>query len=105
MSVFPHDGLHERRLRLHHEQCVSGTLYVGVTADLAARIYQHRIGEGSTFCREHGLTRLVYAEQHERIDAAIAREKMLKAWKRAWKINLIEKANPGWRDLYEEIIA
>jgi putative endonuclease len=84
---------------------VSGTLYVGVTADLAARVYQHRIGEGSAFSREHGLTKLVYAEPHDRIENAIAREKALKNWKRAWKINLIEKANPGWRDLYEEIIA
>ena len=81
-----------------------GTLYVGVTSDLAARIYQHRMGKGSECCREHGLTRLVYAEAHEEIYAAITREKAIKAWKRGWKINLIENANPGWRDLYDEII-
>ena len=78
----------------------SGTLYIGVTADLAARIMQHRDGTGSDFCREHGLSRLVYMEQHERIEDAIAREKALKAWKRSWKLNLIGKSNPDWDDLF-----
>lgn len=83
----------------------SGTLYVGVTSDLATRIYQHRNGLGSIFCRRHGLTRLVYAERHESIGEAITREKAIKAWRRGWKLNLIGKANPEWRDLYEEIMA
>jgi putative endonuclease len=83
----------------------SGTLYVGVTADPALRVYQHRTGSGSTFCRTHGLTRLVYLEHHTTIDEAISREKAVKAWKRSWKLNMIEKANPDWRDLFEEINA
>ena len=80
-----------------------GTLYIGVTADLAARIYQHRNGSGSDFCRRYGLTRLVYVEEYERIYDAIAREKALKAWQRRWKTGLIEAQNPGWNDLFEHI--
>ena len=81
----------------------SGTLYIGVTGNLPARVYQHRTGTGSEFCREWGLTRLVYAEPHARMDEAIAREKAMKKWKRAWKLALIGKANPDWRDLWETI--
>lgn len=66
-----------------------GTLYIGVTADLAARVTQHRNGTGSEFCRKHGLTRLVYAEPHDRIEDAIVREKAMKAWHRQWKLRLI----------------
>lgn len=74
-----------------------GVLYIGVTSNLPARISQHRNGRGSKFCRRYKLTRLVLAEQHATIDEAIAREKALKAWKREWKIELIEKANlSGW---------
>ncbi len=80
-----------------------GVLYVGVAADLAARVYQHRIGEGSRFCRRYGLARLVYAERFEDIADAIAAEKRIKKWRRAWKIALIEKDNPGWDDLFETI--
>jgi len=80
-----------------------GTLYIGVTSDIAARVWQHKNGQGSRFCKQYGLDRLVYAEQHERIDEAIAREKAMKAWKRRWKTELIEKANPGWDDLFERI--
>lgn len=78
-----------------------GTLYIGVTSDLAARVAQHRSGGGSDFCRRYGLTRLVYCGQHPRIDDAIGREKAMKAWKRKWKIALIEGANPEWRDLFD----
>ncbi|GAA4216644.1 hypothetical protein GCM10022253_13480 [Sphingomonas endophytica] len=81
----------------------SGTLYIGVTGNLAARIQQHREGRGSDFCREHGLTRLVYVEQHDTMVEAITREKALKKWKRAWKLNLIGKMNPDWEDLWEKI--
>ena len=76
-----------------------GVLYIGVTADLAFRIEQHRTGKGSAFCRRYGLDRLVHAESYEDIHNAIAREKAMKAWKPAWKIELIERANPDWRDL------
>lgn len=81
-----------------------GVLYIGVTADLAARIVQHRGGTGSAFCRKYNLTRLVLAERHDDIGSAIAREKALKAWKREWKIELIERDNPEWRDLFDLII-
>lgn len=80
-----------------------GTLYTGVTSDLATRVWQHRNGQGSRFCKRYGLTRLVYAEQHDRIDEAIAREKAIKAWKRRWKTELIEKTNPTWDDLFERL--
>ena len=80
-----------------------GTLYIGVTSSLPARAYQHRRGEGSAFCKRYGLTRLVYAEHHERIDDAIARERAMKAWKRAWKTRLIEQMNPRWDDLFETL--
>jgi putative endonuclease len=83
---------------------VRGVLYIGVTADLAARVWQHREGKGSAFCKKYKLTRLVLAEQHDTIDDAIRREKMLKTWKRAWKIELIEQANPEWRDLWDHMI-
>jgi putative endonuclease len=81
-----------------------GTLYIGVTANLPARVDQHRTGKGSLFCRKHGLTRLVYCEHYERIDDAIAREKAMKAWQRRWKTRLIEEANPRWDDLYEHVL-
>lgn len=80
-----------------------GMLYVGVTAHLAARVDQHRRDAGSAFCRRYGIKTLVYAEPHDRIDLAIAREKAIKSWKRAWKIELIEAGNPGWRDLFDLI--
>lgn len=76
-----------------------GVLYIGVTADLIARVEQHRTGTGSAFCRRYGLNRLVLAEEHPTILDAIAREKAMKAWKRDWKIELIEAANPAWDDL------
>jgi putative endonuclease len=82
-----------------------GVLYIGVTANLAARVHQHRNGEGSAFCRRYKLTRLVLAERHDTINDAIRREKLLKTWKRAWKIALVEAANPGWRDLWDDLPA
>jgi len=82
-----------------------GTLYIGVTSDLAARVWQHRTGRGSDFCKKHDLTRLVYAEPHDRIEDAIAREKAMKAWKRNWKLRQIMDANPNWDDLFELINA
>ena len=81
-----------------------GVLYVGVTSDLPTRVAQHRAGTGSKFCRGYKLTRLVYAEQHESIAEAIHREKMIKAWKRAWKVELIEGVNPKWRDLWDDLV-
>ena len=80
-----------------------GVLYVGVTANIAARVHQHRNGEGSSFCRRYNLTRLVLAEPYPTIDEAIRREKAMKEWQRAWKIRLIEERNPNWNDLYEAL--
>lgn len=80
-----------------------GVLYIGVTADLPRRVVQHRTGEGPAFCRRYNLTRLVYAERHDRIEDAIAREKMMKAWQRLWKLRLIQAQNPTWRDLFEDL--
>ena len=83
---------------------VSGTLYTDVTADLVKRVTQHREGTGSDFRKRQGLTRLVHVEQYDRIQEAIWREKVIKAWMRARKLNLIEKNNPEWADLYLTII-
>jgi len=80
-----------------------GTLYIGVTADLATRVSRHRDGRGSEFCRKYGLTRLVHAEWHDEIHGAIVREKAMKKWKRQWKLRLIRQHNPDWRDLYDHI--
>ncbi|MEC9268863.1 MAG: GIY-YIG nuclease family protein [Pseudomonadota bacterium] len=81
----------------------NGTLYVGVTSDLPKRIWEHRNGVAEGFTKKFGVHRLVYAESHETMEAAILREKRVKEWKRAWKIALIEKANPQWRDLYDSL--
>ena len=81
-----------------------GAIYTGVTADIARRVYQHRTWLGSIFVKKYKLERLVYAEFYERIEDAIAREKAIKKWNRAWKIELIEKANPDWLDLYDSLI-
>jgi putative endonuclease len=80
-----------------------GSLYVGVTAHLAARIRQHRDGDGSDFCRRYGLGRLVWAERGEQITDCIAHEKRLKKWRREWKFALIERGNPDWRDLWDTL--
>jgi putative endonuclease len=81
-----------------------GAMYVGVTADLAIRIFQHRSGEGSDFCKRYGLHRLVWGEHLPSIVDAIAHEKRVKRWSRAWKFELIERENPEWRDLYDTLV-
>jgi len=81
-----------------------GVLYIGVTADLAARIDQHKTGKGSKFCRRYGLDRLVWAEEFTSIEEAITQEKAMKAWKRAWKIELVERSNPAWADLSFDLL-
>lgn len=77
----------------------NGTLYVGVTNGLARRVEEHRSGAVPGFTAKHGLKRLVWYEAHDDVLAAIEREKVLKKWRRAWKIALIEQANPEWNDL------
>ena len=82
----------------------NGTLYIGVTNDLARRMWEHRQGTGSAFARKYYLHRLVHAEPHDDIQTAIQRETSLKRWPRAWKLALIETHNPEWADLYEQIL-
>lgn len=79
-----------------------GTIYTGVTSNLLQRIHQHREGTFAGFTAEHDCRRLVWFEMHGTMETAIRREKQLKNWHRAWKIALIEKENPMWRDLAEE---
>lgn len=79
----------------------NGTLYVGVTSDLARRIWEHRGSVADGFTKEYGLKRLVWAEHHDEIERAIQREHTIKHWRRAWKVRLILAENPGWNDLYD----
>ncbi len=81
-----------------------GTRYVGVTGWLKHRVYEHREGLLPGFTGKYGLERLVWFEEHENFPAAIAREKQLKKWNRLWKLELIEKTNPTWRDLWSDLL-
>lgn len=81
-----------------------GTLYIGVTNDLARRAYERREKLLPGFTRKYNLARLVYYEDHASIAEAILREKNMKEWNRAWKVELIEKLNPDWRDLYDDLV-
>ena len=81
----------------------NGTLYLGVTADISRRAFEHREGLVKGFTKRYGLKRLVWTEFYENIVDAIQREHNMKHWSRAWKVRLILDANPEWRDLYEEL--
>ncbi|MCC8981430.1 GIY-YIG nuclease family protein [Bradyrhizobium acaciae] len=81
-----------------------GTLYIGVTNSVQKRLEQHRNGEGSSFVNTYGVYRLVHVESYQRAEEAITREKQLKKWKRDWKIELIERENPEWRDLSDLLV-
>jgi putative endonuclease len=81
-----------------------GTLYVGVTNNLVRRVYEHREGLADGFTKRYHIKTLVFFEPHETIAVALQREKNIKHWSREWKIDLIIASNPGWRDLYEEIV-
>ena len=81
----------------------NGTLYIGVTSDLARRVWEHKEGFVSGFTKEHSVHTLVWYEQHDNPEVAITREKQIKKWNRAWKVQLIEASNPYWNDLYSEI--
>ncbi len=78
----------------------NGTLYIGVTNDLARRTLEHKHGLAEGFTKTYGVSILVYFETYDRIEAAITREKQLKGWNRTWKIKLLEKNNSGWNDLF-----
>jgi len=81
-----------------------GTLYVGVTNDLVRRVYEHRQGFANGFTRKYAIKRLIYFEAYDTALAAIQREKNIKHWAREWKIDLIVRDNPSWRDLYDDIV-
>jgi len=81
----------------------NGTLYIGVTSDLVRRIWQHREGLIDGFTKQHQVKMLVWYEQHATMESAISKEKAMKKWRRQWKLSAIEKNNPGWNDLWDEI--
>jgi len=82
----------------------NGTLYIGVTSDLQKRVWEHKKDLTDGFTKRYGVHRLVYYELHNEMLSAITREKQIKKWNRAWKLELIEKQNPDWMDLWEGII-
>jgi len=82
----------------------NGTLYIGVTSQLAQRIWQHKEGLADGFTKKYGLKTLVWYEQHDTAESAITREKQLKKWERNWKVGLVEEENPYWNDLYDDIV-
>jgi putative endonuclease len=82
----------------------NGTLYIGVTSDLVRRVWEHKNDLAEGFTSKHGIYTLVYFELHVSMIDAISREKQIKKWNRAWKIELIESMNPEWRDLWKEIL-
>ncbi|QOY51897.1 GIY-YIG nuclease family protein [Candidatus Sulfurimonas baltica] len=81
-----------------------GTLYIGVTSDIIKRVYEHKNELMDCFTKKYNLKKLVYYEIYDDINEAIKREKQLKSWKREWKVELIEKVNNSWNDLYSEIL-
>ena len=81
-----------------------GTLYVGITNDLLKRIYEHKNNLIDGFTKKYNVHKLVYYEETNDIQSAIQREKQIKKWKREWKINLIKKFNPNWKDLYYDLV-
>jgi putative endonuclease len=82
----------------------NGTLYTGVTSDLIKRVWQHKNDVVGGFSKKYNIHLLVWYEVHDEIGSAIVREKQIKEWKRLWKLELIEKSNPTWNDLYSEIV-
>ena len=82
----------------------NGTLYTGVTSDLVKRIWEHKNGSNEGFTKKYAVHILVWYEQHETMESAISREKVIKKWERDWKLRLIEESNPEWRDLYPNIV-
>jgi len=109
-SVIPAKAGIQYDLGMEAQPCVyilaskrNGTLYTGVTRYPIQRIWQHKEGLVPGFTTKYGVHRLVYIESHDTMPAAIQREKQIKEWKRAWKLELIESVNPDWRDLYEDL--
>ena len=107
-NVFPAKGNHLCSMKQSYiyimASKINGTLYIGVTRDLIKRVYEHKNNLTDGFTKRYQVHNLVYYEISENIEQAIIREKQLKKWRRQWKINLIEKDNPEWQDLYGELI-
>ena len=82
----------------------NGTLYTGVTSDLVKRVWEHKNNVVEGFTQKYGVHTLVWYEVHETIESAIGREKVIKNWKRDWKIKVVEEMNPQWRDLYSDLL-
>jgi putative endonuclease len=82
----------------------NGTLYIGMTDDLIRRVWQHKEGVIPGFAQQYGVKMLVWYEQHETRVSALQRERQMKKWNRTWKFELIERMNPGWKDLFDEIV-
>ena len=82
----------------------NGTLYIGVTSDLVKRIWEHKNDMVEGFTKRYNVHRLVWYEMHDSMESPIIREKRLKDWKRKWKLELIERSNPNWQDLYYRIV-
>ena len=82
----------------------NGTLYIGVTSNLAKRVWEHKNDFVEGFTKRYQVHRLVWYEVHDSMESAITREKAMKKWNRAWKIRLIQEQNPSWSDLYEDIL-
>ena len=81
----------------------NGTLYIGFTGNIARRIWEHRTGAFDSFTKDYAVSRLVHVETYDDVETARQRERSLKRWLRKWKIELIEKNNPQWKDLFDDI--
>ncbi len=101
-------GIQEKSLKPYYVYILAskrnGTLYVGVTNNLIRRIYEHKNGLADGFTKKYGVKILVYYEQGDSKEGTLLREKQIKDWHRKWKLKLIEKTNPEWKDLYDEIL-
>jgi putative endonuclease len=104
-SIQRHRDNGKAQLCLYPGQRPYGTLYVGSTTDLLKRVWQHREGVFAGFTKQYGVTQLVWYEAAYRLDEAGRREKQIKKWNRDWKVNLVQRINPDWRDLYGDISA
>ena len=82
----------------------NGTRYVGVTSDLVKRVWEHKEKFVEGFTKKYAVDKLVWYEVHETMESAIGREKAIKEWKRLWKLQMIERGNPDWKDLYDQIV-
>ena len=82
----------------------NGTLYVGMTSNIAQRVRRHKNDIGSEFVKQYSVKKMVYYEKHKNVEDALVREKQIKAWKRQWKMRLVEHFNPEWEDLWSKIV-